>query len=274
MSDLYIKPSIAALLCVAVLYLLEGKSLLSKLNVKGKQLIFGVIFGALAIIGAERGIPMNVAQVDCRNIAVLIAGLLFGAYAGIIVGMNGVRCKARKPQLECGDQPCRFVKDDADAFVGNAPQCNDITMAAPKNTGTPPASSIRIENAAISDIPAVTEFVEAELEKLDCPMKSTVQINIAIDELLSNIVKYGYAKQPGPVTVTVIAKDDPHGVCIRFEDEAIPYNPLDKEDPDISLSAEERGIGGLGIFLVKKTMDDIKYSYENGKNILLITKYF
>ena len=177
-------------------------------------------------------------------------------------------------EFESMEALCRFIKADVDAFVGDAPQFDDITMVALKYIGTPPAPSIRVENAAISDIPAVTEFVEAELEKLDCPMKNTIQLNVAIDELFSNIVNYGYPKQPGPVTVSVIAKDDPHGVCIRFEDEGIPYNPLNKEDPDVSLSVEERGIGGLGIFLVKKTMDDIKYAYDNGKNILSITKYF
>ena len=230
----------------------------------------------------------------------------------VLAGMDGVNYKAQELQLERGDivylytdgvteatdankelygedrllsainsrefgsmeELCRFVKADVDAFVGDAPQFDDITMVALKYIGTPPAPSIRIENAAISDIPAVTEFVEAELEKLDCPMKSAIQINVAIDELMSNIVKYGYVKQPGPVTVSVIARGDPRGVCIRFEDEGIPYNPLNKEDPDVSLSVEERGIGGLGIFLVKKTMDDIKYAYDNGKNILSITKYF
>lgn len=230
----------------------------------------------------------------------------------VLAGMDGVNYKAQELQLERGDiiylytdgvteatdankelygeerllgainsrefesmeALCRFVKADVDAFVGDAPQFDDITMLALKYIGTTPAPSIRVENAAISDIPAVTEFVEAELNKLDCPMKSTIQINVAIDELLSNIVKYGYPKQPGPVTVSVIATDDPRGVCIRFEDEGIPYNPLNKEDPDVSLSVEERGIGGLGIFLVKKTMDDIKYAYDNGKNILTIAKYF
>ena len=230
----------------------------------------------------------------------------------VLAGMDGVNYKSQELQLERGDivflytdgvteatdankelygedrllsainsrefesmeELCRFIKADVDTFVGDAPQFDDITMVALKYIGTPPAPSIRVENAAISDIPAVTEFVEAELEKLGCPMKSTIQINVAIDELFSNIVKYGYVKQPGPVTVSVIARDDPHGVCIRFEDEGIPYNPLNKEDPDVSLSVEERGIGGLGIFLVKKTMDDIKYAYDNGKNILSITKYF
>ena len=228
----------------------------------------------------------------------------------VLAGMDGVNYKPQELQLERGDiiflytdgvteatdmnkelygedrlldavnsrefenmeELCRFVKSDVDAFVGDAPQFDDITMLALKYVGTPPVPSIHFDEAAISDIPAVTEFVESELEKLDCPMKSVIQISVAIDELMSNIVKYGYRKAPGPVTVSVIEKVEPHGVCIRFEDEGIPYNPLTNADPDVTLSAEERGIGGLGIFLVKNTMDDMKYKYENGKNILTITK--
>ena len=117
-------------------------------------------------------------------------------------------------------------------------------------------------------------FVEYELEKIDCPMKTVVQLNIAIDEMFSNIVKYGYKKEgKGPVTVKLIVKDDPKTVNVRFEDRGIPYNPLTKQDPDVTLSAEDRSIGGLGIYLVKKSMDDVKYRYENGMNILTLQKY-
>ena len=128
--------------------------------------------------------------------------------------------------------------------------------------------------ATIENIETVTDFVDAQLEELDCPMKAEMQINVAIDELYSNIVKYAYTEESGPITVKFIAKDDPRRVYIRFEDEGIPYNPLTKEDPDITLSADERTIGGLGIFMVKKTMDDMKYKYENGRNILTIKKLF
>lgn len=167
---------------------------------------------------------------------------------------------------------CGFIKTEVDAFVGEAPQFDDITMVALKYIGTPPAPSIHFDAARIEDIPLVTEFVESEMEKLDCPMKTVIQINIAIDEIYSNIVHYGYPAAPGPVTVELIVKDDPRAVCIRFSDEGIPYNPLTKEDPDVTLAAEERSIGGLGIYMVKKTMDDIKYKYENGQNILTIKK--
>lgn len=164
---------------------------------------------------------------------------------------------------------CKFVKDDVDAFVGDAPQFDDITMLAMKYVGIP---TIRFNESDIHDITQVTEFIEAELEKVNCPMKTTIQINIAVDELYSNIVRHGYPNKKGPVTVKFIFHDNPRTVFIRFEDEGIPYNPLTKDDPDITLSAEERSIGGLGIFVVKKTMDDMKYKYENGKNILTIKK--
>ena len=167
------------------------------------------------------------------------------------------------------EELCKFVKSDVDSFVGEAPQFDDITMVALRYNGI---ATIQIENATIDDVTRVTEFVEGELEKIGCPMKTIIQINIAIDEMFSNIVKYGYPDEPGPVTVRFIGGEQSNSVYIRFEDEGIPYNPLTKEDPDITLSADERNIGGLGIFMVKKTMDDIRYKYEDEKNILTIKK--
>ncbi|MCQ2405302.1 MAG: SpoIIE family protein phosphatase [Clostridia bacterium] len=168
---------------------------------------------------------------------------------------------------------CDFIKTDVDAFVGDAPQFDDITMVAFRFLGAPAIPTIHFDEAKVEDINDVTAFVEAELEKLNCPMKTVIQINVAIDELFSNIVHHGYPDHKGPVTVKVVKKDTPHhAVCVRFEDEGIPYNPLQKEDPDVSLTADERQPGGLGIFMVKKTMDDLKYKYENGKNIMTIIK--
>ena len=126
--------------------------------------------------------------------------------------------------------------------------------------------------ATIENIEAVTEFVDAQLEALDCPMKAQMQINIAIDELFSNIAHYAYAPEVGEATVRVEVEEDPLCVILTFIDGGKPYDPLSNEDPDTTLSAEERGIGGLGIFMVKKTMDAIAYRYEGGKNILTIRK--
>lgn len=169
---------------------------------------------------------------------------------------------------------CKFVKGKVDEFVGEAPQFDDITMVALKFIGTPPAPSMHFDEASIDDIPAITDFLETELSKIDFPMKSIIQVNIALDEVYSNIVKYGYPNKPGPATVKLIIKDDPKTVYIRFEDSGIPYNPLRYADPDITLPAEQRDIGGLGIYMVKKTMDDVMYKYEGGKNILTLKKLY
>lgn len=126
--------------------------------------------------------------------------------------------------------------------------------------------------ATIESIERVTEFVEQQLEELDCPMKAKMQINIAIDELFSNIAKFAYAPGTGNATVRVEVDDDPLAVIITFIDSGIPYNPLEHKDPDVTLSLDKREVGGLGIFMVKKSMDQLEYKYENGQNILTIKK--
>ena len=126
--------------------------------------------------------------------------------------------------------------------------------------------------ATVNNIPEVTDFVNAELEALGCPMKAQMQIDVAIDELFGNIAQYAYDPLTGPATVRVEVDEDPMAVIITFIDNGKPYDPLAGKDPDISLSAEDREIGGLGVFLVKKTMDEITYEYKNGQNILKIRK--
>lgn len=175
-------------------------------------------------------------------------------------------------EFESMEDICKFIKSDVDRFVGEEPQFDDITMLAFKYNGAPAVPTIHFDEAHIEDIPTVTEFVEAELEKLDFPMKSIMQINVAIDEIMSNIVRYAYPEKSGPVTVKLIYKEDPNRVYLRFEDEGVPYNPLNNKDPDTTLSADERKIGGLGIYIVKKTMDSVKYKYEDGMNILSLKK--
>ena len=127
-------------------------------------------------------------------------------------------------------------------------------------------------DATLENIPAVTAFVDTLLEKLDCPLKAQMQINIAIDELFSNIAQYAYDPETGPVTVRVEVQEEPLAVIITFIDRGKPYDPLSLRDPDVTLPAEERDLGGLGVFLVKKTMDDVSYEYRDGQNILRIRK--
>jgi len=127
-------------------------------------------------------------------------------------------------------------------------------------------------NATVESIPAVTAFVDEQLEALDCPMKAQMQIDIAIDELFSNIAYYAYNPDVGPATVRVEVVEDPMAVVITFIDNGVPYDPLRAEDPDTTLSAEERKLGGLGIYMVKKSMDEVVYEYRDGQNILKIKK--
>lgn len=126
--------------------------------------------------------------------------------------------------------------------------------------------------AKLENIPTVTDFVTQQLETLDCSAKVLAQISIAIDELFSNIARYAYNPEVGAATVRVEVTEVPLAVTVTFIDKGRPYDPLAKEDPDVTLSAEERGIGGLGIYMVKKSMDGIAYEYKDGQNILKITK--
>ena len=126
--------------------------------------------------------------------------------------------------------------------------------------------------ATIENIETVTDFVNEQLEAYDCPMKAQMQIDIAIDELFGNIAHYAYNPEIGSATVRVEVIEDPLSVVITFIDNGLPYDPLKKEDPNTTLSADEREIGGLGIFMVKKTMDDVIYEYKDGQNRLTIVK--
>ena len=127
-------------------------------------------------------------------------------------------------------------------------------------------------DATIENMDTVTAFVDDFLDQIACPMKSKIQINIVIDEIFGNICHYAYKDSVGTVTVRVESGNTPKAVFLTFTDNGIPYNPLETEDPDITLSSEERKIGGLGIYLVKKNMDEMKYEYVNQQNRLWMEK--
>ena len=127
-------------------------------------------------------------------------------------------------------------------------------------------------DATTDNIPVVTDFVNEQLEEHGCSIKSQMQIDIAIDELFGNIAQYAYKQNVGSATVRVEISEEPLSVVITFIDNGVPYDPLKKNDPDTTLSAEEREIGGLGIYMVKKSMDGVEYEYKDGQNILKITK--
>lgn len=126
--------------------------------------------------------------------------------------------------------------------------------------------------ATLEELDRVTEFINGELEAYGCSARVRMQIDIAVEEIYVNIAHYAYHPEVGEASVCCAVGGEPLQVIIQFADRGKPYNPLAKEDPDVSLSAEERDFGGLGIYMVKKSMDDITYDYEDGKNILTIKK--
>ena len=127
-------------------------------------------------------------------------------------------------------------------------------------------------SATVENLDTVMGFIEEHLEQYGCPMKAQMQVALAVEEIYVNIANYAYNPEVGPATIQVEVHKEPLEVIITFMDNGKPYDPLAKEDPDITLSVEERDIGGLGIFLVKQTMDAVHYEYSDGRNILTIMK--
>lgn len=123
------------------------------------------------------------------------------------------------------------------------------------------------EVARLSDVLC---HIDGLLEEAGCPMKTQMQIDIAVEEIFVNIVHYAYDSDVGNVTVDV--EIAPQLVAITFIDSGIPYDPLSKPDPDTTLSAEKRQIGGLGIFMTKKLMDEVDYEYKDGHNVFTMKK--
>ena len=166
------------------------------------------------------------------------------------------------------------LKANIDEFVGDAPQFDDITMLMfdykPRKGGvlmlnkTFPA---RVD--ALSD---VLGFVDETLESYECPMKTQTAICVAIEEVFVNVAHYAYGDGEGDMTLGIGFDTESREITFRMADKGTPFDPLKKPDPDITLSAEDREIGGLGIFITKKTMDTVTYAYENGENVLTMIK--
>ncbi len=126
--------------------------------------------------------------------------------------------------------------------------------------------------AETGNLEEVQAFIGERLEAGGCPPKTAMQIGVAVEEIFVNIANYAYAPGQGSATVRVEVDDDPLTVTITFIDHGMPYDPLARVDPDTSLPAEAREIGGLGVFMTKKLMDDIAYEYRDGQNILTMKK--
>ncbi len=142
-----------------------------------------------------------------------------------------------------------------------------------ENTDTLLFNTNELELDAVKEnLAEVQTFVDERLEACGCPPRAQMQIGVAVEEIFVNIADYAYAPEKGKATVRVEVSGDPVTVTITFLDHGIPYDPLAKEDPNLQSSAEEREIGGLGIFLTKQIMDDVAYTYKDGQNILTLKK--
>ncbi len=126
--------------------------------------------------------------------------------------------------------------------------------------------------ATDAELQHVSEFISGHLEAAGCSMKASMQIDVAVEEIFVNIAHYAYSPNTGDAHISIEIDGEPKMAEIEFRDNGMQFDPLAKPDPDITLSAEERGIGGLGIYMVKKSMDEVAYRYENGQNILTIKK--
>jgi len=173
---------------------------------------------------------------------------------------KGLEDPARKAEIDLWTKELIELLDKYDTLLFDV----DLKKEAPKD-------ELDIE-ATEENLDTVTAFVDERLEKVGCSMKSQMQIDLAVEEIFVNIAKYAYKPDKGRATVRVEVNDDPVQVKITFLDHGKPYDPLAKEDPDVTLSADDRPVGGLGIFMVKQSMDDVIYEYKDGANILTLVK--
>ncbi len=163
----------------------------------------------------------------------------------------------------------------ADNFSMDTDQFDDITMLCLRYNGE---SGIRFDSSlnieAETDFqPRVMDFIDEKLESYGVGMKDASRIKIASDELFSNVSKFAYrGMEKGDIKVEIGRSDDHRSVFLRFSDSGAPFDPLKGKTPDTTLSADDREIGGLGIFLTRKLMDDVKYEYRNGMNTVTIRK--
>ena len=169
------------------------------------------------------------------------------------------------------------MKYSVDLFVKGAPQFDDLTMLTFKYYGGEPMNTDNsyeelTVKADVNNLDKVQGFIDERLEAAECSMKAQTQIDVAVEEIYVNICNYAYKDKGGEGDAKVKMKITDGVAEIVFEDSGIQYNPLANEEPDITLSAEEREIGGLGIFITKKTMDEVLYDYKDGKNALTLRK--
>ena len=165
------------------------------------------------------------------------------------------------------------VRRAVDNFVKEAEQFDDLTMLCIEYKGTDKGEIKELTvDADKKKLDEVLAFVDGVLETADCPVKVQMQIDVAVEEIFVNIASYSYPDKDGQAVIRVQLDEDRSEVTITLIDEGVRYDPTAKTDPDVSLSADERGIGGLGIYITKQFMEDVVYEYKNGRNHLKLRK--
>ena len=173
-----------------------------------------------------------------------------------------------------------YVRAALETFAQGAEQADDITMLGltylgarePEQTPEDTGEQTLTVPAEQDELETVQRFVDRALDSLSCPEDIRIQIQIAVEELFVNIASYAYAPGTGEAVIQCRTERDPAAITIRFRDRGTPFDPLNKPDADVTLSADEREIGGLGIYMVKNSMDDVNYVYQDGENVLTIRK--
>ena len=127
-------------------------------------------------------------------------------------------------------------------------------------------------NADVNELQRVLNFVEGCVQEIDCSPKALMQINVAVEEIFVNIAHYAYSGKIGEAVIEVEIDDEPKTVTITFIDRGVKFDPLAKPDPDVTLSVKDRQIGGLGIFMTKKFIDELSYEYRDGQNVFAMKK--
>ncbi len=161
------------------------------------------------------------------------------------------------------------INESVNAFVGDAPQFDDLTMMCLELKEEEDLKTLTVD-ATTEKLQAVNEFIDGFLEENGCSPKAQMKVDLAVEEIFVNIANYAYGDSVGKAEISIENNDGE--VTIVFKDSGVPYNPLERKEPDVTLSADDREIGGLGIFLTKKNMDSVSYEHKDGKNILTMKK--
>lgn len=152
-------------------------------------------------------------------------------------------------------------------FTDGAQQSDDITLLVVQYTGQ--ASQLRLTND-IHQIPQLGEWVKQVGTNFGLGQDRILQLNLALEECVVNVMEYAYGEQKNMPVLISASKEENH-MIFTIRDKGVPFDPTKTENPDISLSIQDREIGGLGIFMTKQLTDKLEYRRENDQNILELT---